>query len=332
MNIAFVSTAHLHVDMFLRGLRFLLGDKSAYAIWDDDRERGKFVADKEAAKFFPELDSMLQDTSIDGFAICSENKKLLPLLERVLPMGKPVFCEKPLAVGLGDLHRLITVVDAYRAPVVSGYFQPYLGDLKAIRELVTSGELGEIKSVRYANTRPAVEKRWFDRQGAEWFVDPSLAGGGGFLDLGSHAVHALCLIFGQITEVWAQIENRSGVYPAVDDFGEARLKFESGLTATIEAGWLQSGSLEGIEIIGSQKSVWKAPAGYRVGSRVDDGQEEPLNVVEDDPVRMDRLLAAIRGQLTQGELKRDLKGCFDTVQVLHAAYRSSGEGNWVSVK
>lgn len=327
MKIAFVSVSHLHVDMYLDRLRSLLGGVSAYAIWDEDCERVRALCAREAARFVADLDDLLADEAIDGFVICSENVRLLPLLSRVVSAGKPIFCEKPLVIDLKGVAEFETLSRQSSAAIVTGYFQPYLGMMKAIRSAVDSGELGSVLRVRYRNTRPAALQRWFDKPGAEWFVDRELAGGGGFLDLGSHAIHCVRSLFGPVASVWACIDNYSGAYPSVDDFGHALLKMESGVVVSIEAGWIQNGGIEGIEIVGTQKSIWNTTEGYVCGSASADSRA--IVAFDDDPVRMDRLLAAIRNEISEEALAHDLACGFDAVRILDAAYRSTDSGAWV---
>jgi len=53
---------------------------------------------------------------------------------------------------------------------------------------------------------------------------------------------------------------------------------------------------------------------------------------ESRPTRVDRLVAAIRGELTAEELDSDLAACIDAVRIMEAAYRSSSTGHWASVE
>src|SRR5690606_41736858 len=48
-------------------------------------------------------------------------------------------------------------------------------------------------------------------------------------------------------EIWADIGNESGIYPACDDFGVAHLRFASGIKGSVEAGWTQTGGRTGLE-------------------------------------------------------------------------------------
>ena len=59
----------------------------------------------------------------------------------------------------------------------------------------------------------------------------------------------------KMEQVLATIENVSGIYPRVDDTGTALLRFTNGVLATVEASWVQTGGLSGLEITGSEGTL-----------------------------------------------------------------------------
>ena len=95
-RIAIVSTAHIHTIDYCKDIARECG--APHVIWDDDEARGRSYAEKFNSRFEPDLGKVLADPAVDGFAVCSENARHTPLLRRVIPVGKPTFCEKPLAV------------------------------------------------------------------------------------------------------------------------------------------------------------------------------------------------------------------------------------------
>ncbi len=91
VNIALLSTAHIHTKGFLDNIRKSDDGRKAYAIWDDNAARGRRYAADFDSTFVPDLKQLLRDENVDGFLICAENTRHLPLLKQVLPLGKPVF-------------------------------------------------------------------------------------------------------------------------------------------------------------------------------------------------------------------------------------------------
>ena len=149
------------------------------------------------------------------------------------------------------------------------------------------------------------------------------------MDMGAHAVHLLASLFGDADKVWAHIANHAGVYPAVDDFGIAHVVFSSGVQACIEAAWIHQGGPDGLEVHGSDGAIWKTADGYVLGKP---GQQPvPVEALAEQPTRVDRLVAAIRGELSEAELAEDLAACIAAVRITVAAYRASERGSWVEL-
>jgi predicted dehydrogenase len=327
VNIAFISTAHIHTRNFIEGILKATDGRKVAVVWDDVADRGRRYAKMANAPFEPDLAALLKRPEIDGFVICAENTRHLPLLRKVLPVGKPVFCEKPLVTSLDDLCEIRTLVKKHPTALFCGYFQPWTGPVRAVAKLVAEGALGQVTRIRYRNAHHAAYGRWFDPHDLQWFTDPALSGGGAFMDMGTHALHLVRTLFGPVREVWAEIGNHSGAYPAVDDFGIAQLRFSSGVLGTVEAAWTQTGGIGGLEVTGSEKTIWNTEDGYVIT-----GAKEPIAPLAEEPTRIDRLVAVIEGKIDRAELQADLDAVMDTVAIMAAAYEAAKTGGWVAVK
>ncbi|MBL9206838.1 MAG: Gfo/Idh/MocA family oxidoreductase [Opitutaceae bacterium] len=330
VNLAFISAAHVHTGAFIEAIQRHPDGRRVQAVWDDLPDRGKRFARLADAPYVETLEALLNDTTIDGFIIAAENSRHADLLESVLPVGKPVFCEKPLVVTTGQVLRVRRLVRTQPALLICGYFHPYTTELRSVAALIDGGTLGKITRARFRNAHHGALARWFDDPHVAWIRRPETAAGGGFLDLGTHAIHQLQTLFGPVAAVWADIGNESGVYPEIDDYGVAHLRFASGLRASVEAGWTQSGGTTGLELQGSQKSVWRTASGYVVGAANESPQ--PLLLTEPAaPACIDRLVAAIRGEVDPHVLRADVETALHTVEVMAACYRSSQAGTWTPV-
>ena len=329
LNIAILSTAHIHSKSFLENILSTNDGRTAHVIWDADTERGARYAKDYGSRFEPNLETVLNDPSIDGFLILCENTGHMNLLERVLPIGKPVFSEKPLVTNTQDLARVQALVARHNTVLFAGYFQPFEDQLQGVIATLQSGVLGKITHANYRVAHHAAYGRWFDNPDLQWFVQPALSGGGALMDLGTHGAHLLVMLFGPVDRVWASVGNKSGAYPDVDDFGIAHLEFTSGVLGTLEANWVHRGS-SGLEVHGSQASIWLDPnLGYVLARS---GQDpEPIPPQQTVANRVDRLVAVVRGELSQSDLERDFEASCAAVMVIEAAYRSSSQGVWIEL-
>jgi len=327
-RIAFLSTAHIHTKAFIDIINAADDGRSTAVVWDDVPERGQKYAELAGAPFEADLNAAIHRDEVDGFIICCENTRHLPLLRATLPLGKPVFCEKPLVTNSAQLVDLRELVQANpQTPLFGGYFQFYDAAMQSAKKLIVEGGLGRVIRARYRNAHHAAFGRWFDSPDLAWFANPALAGGGGFFDMGTHALHALRSIFGQPEAVWANIGNESGEYPACDDFGVAHLRWADGFKATVEAGWTQTGGHTGLEVVGSERCLWHDGEKYVVAKPRESA--EPLELtMPDRPFRVDRLVAVIRGELSPEELRWDLDASMDIIGWMEAAYTSATSGRW----
>lgn len=329
IQLAMLSCGHVHTKGYCDRVQAMEGVRLS-AIWDDMPDRGRGFAKQYQADYRDTLAILLEDSAIDGWIICSENTRHLPLLEAAIDTGKPIFCEKPFTTSVADAQQAMAMIRQTGTPVMMGYFQPFSPELRAIRNLLDQGALGEITHARFRNAHHAAYGRWFDSPANAWFTQPELAGGGAFMDMGAHAIHALRSLLGPAKRAWARITNISGIYPDVDDHGLAHLELDSGVLATVEAAWIQTGGPRGLEIVGSEATVYQTDAGGYVLGRPKQGPE-PLPAADAKPTRVDRLVATIRGALSDEELSEDLACAADTVAITEACYQSSNTGQWVDV-
>jgi predicted dehydrogenase len=123
----------------------------------------------------------LDDLELDGIVIATPSALHAEQAIAALERGTAVFCQKPLARNAGEARR---VVDAARhADRLLGVDLSYrhARAFRVARDLVRSGELGELVSAElvfhnaYGPDKP-------------WFRDPELSGGGCLVDLGIHLV------------------------------------------------------------------------------------------------------------------------------------------------
>ena len=151
------------------------------------------------------------------------------------------------------------------------------------------------------------------------------------MDMGTHAVHLLRTLLGPVDQVFATASNVSGIYPEVDDNGLGLLRFRSGCLGTIDASWVQVGGPTGLELTGSAAALFEHPEeGYVITVSPKDYVPIPKGVAR--PTRVDRLIAAIEGEVTQDELEKDLQCAVDAVAIMEACYQSNESGRWEDVK
>lgn len=324
-RIAVISVAHIHSRTFCKNIVEQSSIGAPHVIWDENPLRGAQYAKDFGCAFEPDIGKVIADSAIDAFVICAENTRHLPLLRQVLPLGKPTLCEKPLATNAKEAEEAVSLARSSGAALTFGYFQPFSGPNRAVKKMIDEKTLGHITHLNFRNAHHAVYARWFDHPDLTWFTDPTLSGGGALIDMGTHAAHLLRHLGGPVTEVWASVSNLTGIYPDVDDYGVIEMKFASGAMGRAEAGWVFTGGHQGLEVIGSKKSIWNAD-GLKIGEP--DKPAEAVVPLDEKPTRIERLIAIVKGELSNEEIEEDLVAACDAVKIISAAYVSASTGQW----
>lgn len=335
MKLALLSGAHSHTTGYLKTIKER-DDLQLAVVWDDMPSRGQAIADEMGCPFVPDVNDALAVAGLDATCICADNAGHRPLVEASAAAGLPIFCEKPMALSVGDADAMLAAIRQADVPAVFGFFQPYTGAALQARKMIADGELGEITQLTYRNSHHAAYGHWFDDAERRWFTEPEKSGGGAFCDMGAHAMHFVRLVFGPVTSLSAVISNKSGVYPLVDDHGVALCNFASGATGVIEASWVFTGGPTGLEAVGSKgalrlrgNSLEIQPFGGE--GRGKPGETQQVAAGEGQPTRLERLVALLEGKLDRAEADRDLDCCRDAVAISVAAYKSSETGQQVNV-
>jgi predicted dehydrogenase len=105
---------------------------------------------------------------------------------------------------------MVDAFSAARVPLFVAYYRRRLSRFLLGKELVETGAIGRITSVTYRQSAP------YHRKPASWRVDVTSAGGGYFLDLGSHTLDLLDFFFGPLLDVSGSAANCGSSYAAED--------------------------------------------------------------------------------------------------------------------
>jgi myo-inositol 2-dehydrogenase/D-chiro-inositol 1-dehydrogenase len=179
---------------------------TSVAVTDVDSSRADEVASSlgaEPVKSFAELIGR-----VDAVVIATTTTSHAELIQAAVDAGVPAYCEKPIATDLDSTREVVERVQASAVPVQMGFQRRFDPGYRAAAELVASGGLGTLYTVRTAGHDP--EPPWED------YIAHS---GGIFQDFGVHDFDALRFVTGQeIREVYAQGAVRG--FPIFETYGD----------------------------------------------------------------------------------------------------------------
>lgn len=123
-------------------------------------------------KFYVDADDMLNSENLDGVIIGTRCSLHVNMAEKVLSRKIPLFLEKPVATNIDDLNLLQKVYEEHKSPVVVSFPLRVTPMVKLVKEIVDSGDLGEIEHVQAYNNVPYGSVYY-----QSWYRDESETGG-----------------------------------------------------------------------------------------------------------------------------------------------------------
>ena len=181
-----------------------------------------------------------------------------------LEAGKPVLCEKAFAMNYSEAAEMVRVARAKNLLLMEAMWTRSLPHMKRIREIVASGVLGRIVTVR------ADHGQWFAEDPNFRLFAPSL-GGGALLDLGIYPVSFAHMVLGKPSEITAKA---TPAFTGVDAQTSMIFSYESGaqavLTTTLSAASPNRAVIVGTEARIEVDRTFYNPSNFRVISRSGD--------------------------------------------------------------
>ena len=192
-----------------------------------------------------------REAGLEVVSIMTPNNSHYAIAKAFLEQGIDVICDKPLTIDVEQALELMRLVR--QTGLVFGVAYCYSGYpmVRQAREMIRSGELGEIRlvQVEHASGWASTLLEAKGHKQAIWRTTPSIAGKSSVVgDLGTHAHHLARFITGlEITEVSAEL---SSIVPGrqVDDNAHILLRFNNGAKGMMWASMVATGHLQGLRI------------------------------------------------------------------------------------
>ena len=172
--------------------------------------------------------------------------------------GKHVFCEKPLAPTAAEAYHIWKEVAGTGVIHLCAFMQRSIPALNLAREMIRSGELGDIRHFRARFLLTSLPS-----DGAlSWRFSRAQAGSGAIGDLGSHHIDQARFLVGEVVRVGALMKTWSRdaagrITDVNDDAFVCAAELENGATASFEASRVASAQNVGCwtEVDGTKRSI-----------------------------------------------------------------------------
>src|SRR5206468_2796545 len=184
------------------------------------------------------FEEVLREDAVDAVAIATPVSTHYPLAMSALQAGKHAFVEKPLAGSSDEVRELIGLAEKSELVLMPGHTFLYSPAVTTIKNLIESGELGEIYFISSSRVNLGLHQ-----------PDASVV-----WDLGPHDFSILRYWLGELPAEVSAL-SRSCLLPSIPDVCFINLKYASGTVAHVELSWLSPSKLRRTAIVGSKKMV-----------------------------------------------------------------------------
>ncbi len=198
-------------------------------LWRRDFSKAQANArDFKIAHAFEIAEALCSSPEIDAVFVASPDSLHLHDVLLALKHGKPVLCEKPLAMNAAEVEAMLAA--QAKAGVAFGVAQNmrYNSSGQLMRRWIAEGRIG----------KPVLAHSQFcyaaDRSPRQWIYDPTLALGGPIGDVAIHCIDALRFLLGgvPVTEVSTLAHTDAGS-GAVESHAVVALDFASGAMGSV---------------------------------------------------------------------------------------------------
>src|SRR5512145_1538261 len=170
------------------------------AVYDVNTELAHDLSQRFHVQRAKTLDELLDNEVIDAIYVAVPHYLLAPLTQRILEAGKHALTEKPLAISLEEVDRLIGLANKQQLALGVFFEMRYASAHATGRELIQAGAIGKIVGIQIQTLIDKPLSYWHSgymgRSVNPWRSIKAQAGGGVALMNTSHLLDALIYITG----------------------------------------------------------------------------------------------------------------------------------------
>lgn len=215
----------------------------------------QYAPGQKNVRIYDDLDALLNDPEVQAVYVPMANHEHAEWTLRAIERDKHVLCEKPMALTAANIDAIQTAAHKYKVKVMEGFMYRFHPQHERVQELIRSGLIGEIRSVRATYSFMMRPARLYRLQ------ENTDRGGGAMWDIGCYAVHSARMFFD--TPALAVTALSKYVESGADSATSGIIDFGNGKFAHFDFSFERARRSE-YEIIGTQggikcHTVWQLP-------------------------------------------------------------------------
>ena len=221
----------------VRGLTELDGAELCWVADLDPARLARVARQHPTVRTTPDFQDLL-DSDIAAVVVATPIRTHHRLAKAALLAGKHVLVEKPLAATSAECEDLIALAEARGLTLMVGHTFEYNPAIRALREIVASGEIGEVYYADLARLnlgqfQPDINVLW---------------------DLAPHDLSILLYVLQQ-DPLAVSARGSAHITPGVHDVAYLEVRFAGELRAHAHLSWLDPCKVRRVTVVGSKKMV-----------------------------------------------------------------------------
>jgi len=235
----------------------------------------------------------LVESGVDAVSICLPTHLHCKVAVDALERGKHVLVEKPIAVSVEEVERMLRAAKAAGRVLYVGMTHRFYPELREAKKLVDDGAIGSIvacndcalEHIGFLNTPP-------------WYMEKKFSGGGPALTSGIHLVDRLRWFTGDEVQMVAGAAANPYFGADVEDAGQMFLRFRGGISAQVTVAFMREPHplVCDLQVIGTRGSItvhtWR---GYDLWNAA--GHREKIFYT--DEAHRDKVQVGIEGEMKE---------------------------------
>jgi len=184
------------------------------------------------------LEDIVNNAEVDAVVIATPVRLHYEMAKRSLLAGKHTLIEKPMASSLSECEELIELAENQNLTVMIGHTFIYSQPVRKIKQIVNSGELGDIQCISSRRLNLGLFQKDIN---VAW-------------DLAPHDISIILYIMNE-EPVSVNCQGKAHIAPDIEDVTNMTLSFPNGGFATIHSSWLDPNKVREMTFVGTKKML-----------------------------------------------------------------------------